>query len=83
MKVNGSHEQHPQRHSHNAESELPPNARIPLVRRSSAFRLDPSALDRPIAHDDGSVISVARDIQARPDDDPGHLLKKKAAPEDE
>lgn len=85
MKVNGSHEQHPQRQSHNPEGELPPDAQIPLVRRRrrSAIRLDPGALDRAVAHNDGSVVSEARHLEARPEHDPDDLLHEEAAPEDE
>lgn len=86
MKVNGSHEQHPQRQPHNPKRELPPRAQVFLVRRRrrrTAIRLDASALDRAIAHNDSPVVSDARDPDARPDDDPDHLLREEAAAEDE
>jgi len=52
------------------------------VMRRRGLRLDTSALDSAIAHNNGAIISPARYSDASSQDDPDNLLNKEAASED-
>lgn len=82
VKISSGHEQHPERQAHDTQRKLPTNTQVPLMRFGRVISLDPRALQGPVAHDDGAIISAAHDLRARSQDDPDDLLGEEAASQD-